>query len=60
MVRVYRDNESYLVIENELIYIVVGVVYFIENSGKFFLEIIEVCIGSYLEEDDIVWIEYKI
>src|ERR1700682_227929 len=43
--------------ENESIYIPIGAVHRLENSGKILLELIEVQTGSYLGEDDIIRIE---
>ena len=40
--------------ENELIYIPIGDVHRLANPGKIPLELIEVQVGSYLGEDDIV------
>ena len=40
--------------ENELIYIPIGSVHRLANPGKIPLELIEVQVGSYLGEDDIV------
>lgn len=51
--KVYKNNESYLITENESIYIPAGTKHCFENPGKAPLEIIEVRTGSYLEEDDI-------
>lgn len=47
------DAEN-LVHENESVYITAGQWHRLENPGKLELEIIEVQIGSYLEEDDII------
>jgi mannose-1-phosphate guanylyltransferase/mannose-6-phosphate isomerase len=40
--------------ENESIYIPIGSVHRLDNPGKIPLELIEVQVGSYLGEDDIV------
>ena len=40
--------------ENESIYIPIGILHRLANSGKIPLELIEVQVGSYLGEDDIV------
>ena len=40
--------------ENESIYIPIGNLHRLANSGKIPLELIEVQVGSYLGEDDIV------
>lgn len=42
-----------LVTENESVYVPVGTVHRIANEGKVPLELIEVCTGSYIGEDDI-------
>ncbi|HBD0061603.1 TPA: mannose-1-phosphate guanylyltransferase/mannose-6-phosphate isomerase [Escherichia coli] len=52
--KVYRDQEVYVIAENESIYIPIGVQHCFENPGKLPLEIIEVRTGQYLEEDDII------
>jgi hypothetical protein len=43
--------------ENEWIYIPIGSIHRLGNPGKIPLELIEVQVGSYLGEDDIVWLE---
>jgi mannose-1-phosphate guanylyltransferase/mannose-6-phosphate isomerase len=48
------QNEVRLVHENESIYIPIGSVHRLANPGKIPLELIEVQVGSYLGEDDIV------
>ncbi|MGB2682790.1 MAG: mannose-1-phosphate guanylyltransferase/mannose-6-phosphate isomerase [Candidatus Competibacter sp.] len=55
--RVSRDEESFLLTENQSTYIPVGVPHRLTNPGKIPLEIIEVQSGSYLGEDDIVRFE---
>ena len=50
---VTRDNETFLVHENESVYLPLGCVHRLENPGKIDLELIEVQTGSYLGEDDI-------
>ena len=57
--RVTKGDETFLLSENESIYIPVGVVHSLENPGKVPLEIIEVQSGSYLGEDDIVRLSDK-
>ena len=52
-----RDNEVYLVHENESTYLPKGAVHRLENPGKLPLHVIEVQSGSYLGEDDIVRFE---
>jgi len=54
---VTRDDEILLVHENESIYLPIGCIHRMANPGKIPLEIIEVQIGSYLGEDDIIRIE---
>jgi mannose-1-phosphate guanylyltransferase/mannose-6-phosphate isomerase len=49
-----RDDEEKLVCENESIYISATQWHRLENPGKVPLEVIEVQIGSYLGEDDIL------
>lgn len=56
--RVHKGDASTIVSENESIYIPVGVLHSFENPGKVPLEIIEVRTGGYLEEDDIVRVDY--
>lgn len=51
---VTRDEETLIVHENESIYLPIGCVHRMANPGKIPLEIIEVQVGSYLGEDDIV------
>lgn len=51
---VTRDDEQKLVCENESIYISATQWHRLENPGKVPLEVIEVQIGSYLGEDDIL------
>jgi mannose-1-phosphate guanylyltransferase / mannose-6-phosphate isomerase len=55
--RVTRDDETFLLSENQSTYIPVGVRHRLENPGTIPLEIIEVQSGSYLGEDDIVRFE---
>lgn len=52
-----RDDEVFLLSENQSTYIPLGAVHRIANPGKVPLEIIEVQSGSYLGEDDIVRFE---
>ncbi|WP_071809254.1 mannose-1-phosphate guanylyltransferase/mannose-6-phosphate isomerase [Franconibacter pulveris] len=52
--KVYYDEKTYLVAENESTFIPIGVAHAIENPGKIPLEIIEVRSGVYLEEDDVI------
>ena len=54
---VTRDAEVHLVHENESIYLPIGCTHRMANPGKIDLELIEVQVGSYLGEDDIVRLE---
>ncbi len=51
------DSKVSLVSENESIYLPLGCVHRLANPGKIPLELIEVQVGSYLGEDDIVRFE---
>ena len=51
------DREVRTVFENESIYISIGSVHRLANHGRIPLELIEVQVGSYLGEDDIVRLE---
>ena len=55
--RVTKNDETYLLSENESTYIPLGCVHCLENPGKLDLELIEVQSGAYLGEDDIVRFE---
>ena len=55
--RVTRNEEIYLVSENESTYIPLGTSHRLENPGCVPLEMIEIQSGSYLGEDDIVRFE---
>ena len=48
------EGQQHLLTENESIYLPLGSVHALENPGKIPLELIEVQVGSYLGEDDIV------
>ena len=54
---VTRDNEEILLRENESVYLPLGAVHRLANPGKIPLELIEVQVGSYLGEDDIIRFE---
>ncbi|KRE11264.1 mannose-1-phosphate guanyltransferase [Bosea sp. Root381] len=54
---VTRNEETIVVHENESIYLPIGCVHRMANPGRIPLEIIEVQVGSYLGEDDIIRIE---
>lgn len=55
--KVSVDGKEVLLTENQSVYIPLGAVHFLENPGKIPLELIEVQVGSYLGEDDIVRLE---
>jgi mannose-1-phosphate guanylyltransferase/mannose-6-phosphate isomerase len=55
--RITRNDETFLLAENESTFIPVGATHRIENPGKVPLHIIEVQSGAYLGEDDIVRFE---
>ena len=55
--KVTRDEDTFLLRENESTYIPLGAVHRLENPGKTQLELIEVQSGTYLGEDDIVRVE---
>jgi mannose-1-phosphate guanylyltransferase len=55
--RVTLDGQEKLLTENQSIYLPVGAIHALENPGKMPLELIEVQVGSYLGEDDIVRLE---
>jgi mannose-1-phosphate guanylyltransferase/mannose-6-phosphate isomerase len=57
--RVTRDDEVFLVSENQSTYIPIGARHRLENPGTIPLELIEVQSGSYLGEDDIVRFQDK-
>jgi len=54
---VTRNDEVLLVHENEAVYLPIGVMHRLFNPGKIPLELIEVQVGSYTGEDDIVRVE---
>lgn len=54
---VTRDQDIIVVHENESIYLPIGCVHRLRNPGKIDLDIIEVQVGSYFGEDDIVRLE---
>lgn len=54
---VHRDGEDILLRENESVYLPLGCIHRLENPGKIPLTLIEVQVGGYLGEDDIVRIE---
>jgi mannose-1-phosphate guanylyltransferase/mannose-1-phosphate guanylyltransferase/mannose-6-phosphate isomerase len=54
---VTRDEEQFLLRENESVYLPLGCIHRLENPGRVPLNLIEVQSGAYLGEDDIVRIE---
>lgn len=52
--RITKDDEQYLLHEDQSTYISMGMRHRLENPGKIPLELIEVQSGSYLGEDDII------
>ena len=56
---VILGKETKTVSRNEYIYIPLGKEHLIENKGEIVIQLIEVQIGDYLEEDDIVRLEDK-
>ncbi|MDR3685384.1 MAG: phosphomannose isomerase type II C-terminal cupin domain, partial [Coriobacteriia bacterium] len=54
---VTRDEERIPVQANEGIFLPVGCVHRLENNGAVALQLIEVQVGDYLGEDDIVRLE---
>ena len=48
-----KGQDKITVAKNESIYIPIGVKHRLENCGKIALQIVEVQVGDYLEEDDI-------
>ena len=54
---VQRGDEKFLLRPNESTYIKIGELHRLENVGKIPLELVEVQVGEYLEEDDIVRID---
>ena len=55
--KVTKGDDTFIVNENESIYIPAGEVHALENPGKVELQLIEVQTGSYLGEDDIIRLE---
>jgi mannose-1-phosphate guanylyltransferase/mannose-1-phosphate guanylyltransferase/mannose-6-phosphate isomerase len=54
---VTRDQEEILLRENESVYLPLGCIHRLENPGMIPLTLIEVQVGPYLGEDDIVRIQ---
>jgi len=57
--KVTKDKKTFLLSENESIFIPAGVIHPLENPEKIDLKVIEVQSGNYLGEDDIVRYEDK-
>lgn len=55
--KITRGEETFLLNQNQSVYIPLGTVHRLENPGKLALELIEVQSGNYLGEDDIVRFE---
>lgn len=55
--RVTCGDEVRLLTENESVYIAIGQLHRLENPGKVPLQLIEVQVGAYVGEDDIVRVE---
>lgn len=55
--QITRDEETFILTENQSTYIPLGVKHRLANPGKLPLELIEIQAGSYLGEDDIVRFE---
>ena len=51
------DERVVLVHENEAVYLPIGSMHRLANPGKIPLELIEVQVGSYTGEDDIIRVE---
>ena len=56
---VILGKEAKTVSPNEYIHIPLGEEHLLENNGEILMQIIEIQIGDYLEEDDIVRLEDK-
>lgn len=55
--KVILDNQEFLLSKGDTIHIPKGAVHRVENPGELPLQLIEVQLGDYLEEDDIVRLE---
>lgn len=55
--KVTIGNKEKLITENQSVYITLGTEYYLENIAEINLELIKVQIGSYLDEDDIIFFE---
>jgi mannose-6-phosphate isomerase-like protein (cupin superfamily) len=56
-VKVIRGDEQILVLDNQSIYVPIGVAHRLKNPGMFPLEMIQAQSGSHLSDDDIVRLE---
>lgn len=52
--RVQRDGETIVLRQNESVFLPAGAVHRLDNAGTDLLKVIEVAVGEYLGEDDIV------
>ena len=57
--KVILRNETKIVSRNEYIHIPLGDNHLLENQGEIVMQLIEVQIGDYLKEDDIVRLDDK-
>lgn len=57
--KIIKGDDSFVLTENQSVYIPIGEIHSLENPGKIPLELIEVQSGSYLGEDDIIRLEDK-
>ena len=57
--KIIKGDTSFLLTEDQSVYIPIGEIHSLENPGKIPLELIEVQSGSYLGEDDIIRFEDK-
>ena len=56
---VTRDKENFTLTDNESTFIPKGILHRLENNSEDNLEILEVQIGQYLDEDDIIRLDDK-
>ena len=57
MATVTKEDDKFILKEDESTYVPLGEIHRLENPGKIDFELIEVQSGSYLGDDDIVWFE---
>jgi len=55
--KVYLDGKEYFLSENRSFYVPMGAKHSLENPGKINLDLIEIQVGAYLGEDDIIRFE---